>query len=137
MAVACISTLSTEDGATGGWKYRYAGREGLPPSGTFPEVSLVEARHRRDEARALLRDEKDPGEVRKTAKLASLQNKEAAFPVAAEAWLEFNAQGLGAGQVINKREIRHGHVFNSRLRALLHHYIEYEAGGGCFREDGS
>ena len=74
-------------------KYRYAGREGLLAFGIFPEVSLAEARQRRDDARALLRDGKDPGEVRKTSKLASLQNKEAAFPASAEAWLEFKRKG--------------------------------------------
>jgi|SRR5215469_4013940 len=74
-------------------KYRFAGKEGLLAFGTFPEVSLAEARQRRDDARALLRDNKDPGEARKAAKLASLQNKEAAFPAAATAWLEFKRLG--------------------------------------------
>src|SRR5579859_3844302 len=83
--------LDVKQGGRRYWrlKYRFAGKEGLLAFGTFPEVSLAEARQRRDEARALLRDKKDPGEVRKTAKLASLQNKDAAFPAAANAWLEF------------------------------------------------
>jgi integrase len=68
-------------------KYRYATREGLLAFGTYPEVSLAEARRKRDEARALLREGKDPGAVRKAVKLAKRQNKEAAFPVVAAAWL--------------------------------------------------
>lgn len=68
-------------------KYRYAMQQKLLALGTYPEVSLAEARRKRDDARALLRDGKDPSEVRKAAKLASRQRKEAAFPVIAAAWL--------------------------------------------------
>lgn len=87
--------LDVKDGGRQYWrlKYRFAGREGLLAFGTFPEVSLAEARQRRDDARTLLRDGKDPGEARKAAKLASVQNKDAAFPAAANAWLEFKRKG--------------------------------------------
>jgi len=37
-------------------KYRFAGKEKLLALGVFPEVSLAEARQRREAARALLRD---------------------------------------------------------------------------------
>lgn len=46
-------------------KYRVAGREKLLALGVFPEVSLAEARNRRDAARSLLRNGQDPGEDRK------------------------------------------------------------------------
>jgi integrase len=68
-------------------KYRHGGKEGLLAFGSFPEVALIEARRRRDEARALLRDGKDPAAVRDANKLSRRQNKEAAFPVVAAAWL--------------------------------------------------
>lgn len=42
-------------------KYRFAGREKLLTIGRFPDVSLAEARARREEAKAALRDGRDPG----------------------------------------------------------------------------
>lgn len=42
------------------FKYRFGGREKRLTFGLFPEVSLAEARQRRDDARALLRENKDP-----------------------------------------------------------------------------
>jgi integrase len=51
------------------FKYRVAGKEKLLALGTYPEVSLKEARDQRDKARSLLRSEKrDPSEVRKQEK---------------------------------------------------------------------
>lgn len=41
-------------------KYRYAGREKLLVHGRWPEISLVEARRRRELAKEALRDGKDP-----------------------------------------------------------------------------
>ena len=81
--------LDVRDNGAHYWrlKYRYAAREGLLALGTYPEVSLAEVRRKRDVARAMLRDGKNPGAERKAAKLASRQNKEAAFPAVAAAWL--------------------------------------------------
>ena len=42
-------------------KYRFGGKEKRVGFGAYPEVSLAEARERRDAARVLLRDGKDPG----------------------------------------------------------------------------
>jgi len=58
---------------TFGWrfKYRIAGREKLISFGRYPEVSLKRAREKRDEARALMVDGKDPSEARKQAKRAT------------------------------------------------------------------
>ena len=41
-------------------KYRFAGKERRIAFGVFPEVSLSEARRRREEARAALREGLDP-----------------------------------------------------------------------------
>lgn len=46
-------------------KYRYAGRERLLACGSYPEVSLAEARRRREAARAKLREGIDPVEARR------------------------------------------------------------------------
>lgn len=70
-------------------KYRHGGRENLLAFGVYPEVSLSEARRRRDDARALLRDGKDPNAERAAVKEAKKRNVEASFPKAATAWLAF------------------------------------------------
>ncbi|AKR44005.1 integrase arm-type DNA-binding domain-containing protein [Methylophilus sp. TWE2] len=70
-----LSILITSKGAKG-WRFRYRhlGKPKLISFGTYPEVSLQQARARRDQARALVAEGKDPGEARKEAKtLAKLQ----------------------------------------------------------------
>lgn len=64
-----LSILITSKGAKG-WRFRYRhlGKPKLISFGTYPEVSLQQARARRDEARALVAKGKDPGEARKEAK---------------------------------------------------------------------
>lgn len=54
------------------WKlaYRYDGKQKKLAFGVYPEVSLAEARRRREAARALLRDGKDPMVEKRAEKLA-------------------------------------------------------------------
>src|SRR5690606_39432468 len=52
-------------------KYRFGGREKRISFGVFPEVTLAEARGRRQQARALLRDDKDPSSERSASKDAN------------------------------------------------------------------
>jgi len=70
-------------------KYPYAGKERLLALGVYPEVSLTEARQRREDARTLLRDGKDPGAERVAVKESKLRQSDAAFPAVAAAWLAF------------------------------------------------
>jgi Arm DNA-binding domain len=51
-------------------KYRFAGKQKLLALGVYPDISLKEARHKRDEARKLLANDIDPGEVKKVKKSA-------------------------------------------------------------------
>ncbi|WP_027368272.1 tyrosine-type recombinase/integrase [Desulfocurvibacter africanus] len=50
------------------FKYRFKGKEKLLSLGVYPDVSLKEARERRDEARKLLANGIDPSETRKAEK---------------------------------------------------------------------
>jgi integrase len=68
------------------FKYRYAGKGKLLSFGSYPEISLAEARQRRDEARKLLANDVDPGEVRKARKAAIIANAENSFEVVAREW---------------------------------------------------
>ena len=51
------------------FKYRLGGKEQLLTLGTYPEVSLAEAREKRNDARKLLREGRDPRVSAKRAKL--------------------------------------------------------------------
>ncbi|MDR2787647.1 MAG: Arm DNA-binding domain-containing protein, partial [Candidatus Accumulibacter sp.] len=62
--------ISPSGGKLWRMKYRFGGKEKRLALGTYPTVSLKEARERRDEARKLLAHGADPGEVRKAQKAA-------------------------------------------------------------------
>ena len=55
------------------WRFRYsfAGKENMLALGSFPEISLASARRKRDEARTLVAEGKDPARKRKADKLAA------------------------------------------------------------------
>lgn len=67
-------------------KYRYAGKEKRLSLGTYPDVSLKEARDRRDDARKLLRNSVDPGVHRKQTKAARVQRHANTFEAVAREW---------------------------------------------------
>lgn len=69
-------------------KYRHAGRERLLSFGVFPEVSLAEARKRRDDARASIRDGVDPATVQRAKRLARRQGDADSFGAVAAEWLD-------------------------------------------------
>lgn len=62
----------TDTGRYWRMKFRYAGKERLMAFGVFPAVSLSEARRKRDDARALLRNGIDPSAERRREKLKAV-----------------------------------------------------------------
>jgi integrase len=67
------------------FRYRFDGKEKLLALGTYPEISLADARQRRDEARKQVAHGIDPGSLRKAMKQAETQEKET-FEVIAHEW---------------------------------------------------
>ena len=67
------------------FKYRFDGKEKLLAFGVYPEVTLAEARIKRDDARKLLRDDVDPGLV-KQARQATKNISGNTFEVIAREW---------------------------------------------------
>jgi integrase len=67
-------------------KYRYEGKEKRLSLGVFPDVSLKDARDRRDAARRLLGDGVDPSENRKAQKSAQAERAANSFEVVAREW---------------------------------------------------
>lgn len=74
-------------------KYRYQGKEKLLALGVYPDVSLADARTRRDEARALLAAGTDPGQARKAAKREKAKTAANSFEVIAREWHGIQAAG--------------------------------------------
>jgi len=67
------------------FKYRFAGKEKKLSFGAYPEISLAEARQRREEARSLLTHGVDPSATRKAQKVAGTQEAET-FEAIAREW---------------------------------------------------
>lgn len=67
-------------------KYRWAGREKRLSLGTYPEVNLLEARRRRDEAKRTLAAGNDPSAERRAAKQASAAASGNTFEAVARDW---------------------------------------------------
>lgn len=69
-------------------KYRFAGKEKRLIFGAYPEVTLAKARDLRDDARRLLREDKDPGLEATKRRAASAANAGTTFEKMAKAWHE-------------------------------------------------
>ncbi|MFP9227559.1 tyrosine-type recombinase/integrase [Pectobacterium cacticida] len=78
-------------------KYRYAGKEKLLSIGTYPDISLADARTKRGEAKKLLANGGDPSEekqVEKQAKIAAVNNS---FKLIALEWHEHKRPNWSKG----------------------------------------
>ncbi|MDX8410866.1 MAG: integrase arm-type DNA-binding domain-containing protein [Mariprofundaceae bacterium] len=67
-------------------KYRFNGKEKRISLGVYPDVSLKDARDRRDEARKLLANDIDPSENRKAKKASREERAANSFEVLAREW---------------------------------------------------
>jgi integrase len=68
------------------FKYRFNGKENLLSLGVYPDLSLKDARERRDTCRKLLTDGIDPSEHRKAQKLSRADRAANSFEVVAREW---------------------------------------------------
>jgi integrase len=88
--------LYLEVAPTGGkwwrWKYRHAGKEKRISFGTFPEVTIREARDARDTARKLLNAGTDPSAQRKLEKRARVIAAANSFEAVAREWYGKNTR---------------------------------------------
>ncbi len=85
--------------AGGKWwrlRYRMDGKEKLLSLGVYPDVSLKDARDRRDEARKLLANAIDPGENRKVQKAAKVERAANSFEAIAREWFAKNRETWAA-----------------------------------------
>ncbi len=73
------------------FKYRYADKEKLLSLGTYPDVSLKDARERRDQERKKLANSVDPALNRRAIKEAYAERQANSFEVIAREWLDKQA----------------------------------------------
>lgn len=88
-------------------KYRIAGKEKRLAHGTYPEVSLAEARARREAARKLLANGIDPGEQKKAEKAAGEERAANNFEAVSREWHGKFSPGWAAshsGKILGRLE---------------------------------
>lgn len=78
--------ISPKGGKWWRFKYMFDGKEKLLSLGTYPDVSLKDARDRRDKARKQAAAGIDPGEHRKAVKAAKSEKAANSFEVVAREW---------------------------------------------------
>ncbi|MDR1236439.1 MAG: tyrosine-type recombinase/integrase [Holosporaceae bacterium] len=69
-------------------KYRYAGKQKRIAFGVYPEVSLKEARAKKDAARKTLKNGEDPSIIKKKAKIEFMENVVNTFENVAREWFD-------------------------------------------------
>lgn len=69
-------------------KYRFADKERLLSHGPYPDVSLAKARRKRDEARELIADGKDPGVQKQLDQIAAERSARMTFKLVAEEYID-------------------------------------------------
>ena len=71
-------------------KYRFGGREKLLTFGAYPDLSIVEARERREAAKRAIREGRDPSVEKKQDRAARAIGTSHTFEACARAWHELN-----------------------------------------------
>jgi len=92
------------------FKYRFGGKAKMLSLGTFPAVSLAEARRRRDEARKMLATGVNPSAARKAAKVAAATADRNTLGAVTAEWVERFSARWSEGHVVS---------LHSRLRHVL------------------
>lgn len=105
-------------------KYRFGGREKRLACGVYPDVTLKQARKRRDEARRMLAEGTDPGEAKKLAKAEAVRQEEerardvaglpplGSFEAVARDWLaQVHERDVSAGRALRTRRHLEADVF--------------------------
>ena len=95
------------------WKYRrpVTRKENRLSFGTYPNITLGEARNRRDVARKLLASGIDPGEQRKAASTAAIEAATNSFEAIAREWLAIRAPGWTSVQLAKETGRLQKHAF--------------------------
>jgi len=89
--------ISSAGGKWWRFRYRFGGKHKTLSMGVYPDVSLRDARERRDTARKLLANDVDPGEQRKAVKAAKTERAGNSFEVIGREWFAKYSPNWAAG----------------------------------------
>ncbi|MDD2850445.1 MAG: integrase arm-type DNA-binding domain-containing protein [Desulfuromonadaceae bacterium] len=92
-------------------KYRFSDKEKKLSFGTYPALSLADARQRREDARKLLANGIDPGEIKKAQKAATHAECNNSFEVIARAWHAVNVPSWSASHAKTTLERLEKNIF--------------------------
>jgi hypothetical protein len=84
------------------FRYRFAGKQLMLSFGAFPEVSLTKARAKRDDARTLIADGKDPSQQKKLDKIVAATAANNTYGAIAEEHLAALKANGAAEATLNK-----------------------------------
>ncbi len=106
-------SLLIEPNGSKSWRfrYRYAGKPKMISLGVYPTITLADARSRRDEARKLVAEGKNPSEVRKEQKRALQTESENAFEKIAREWHQLKSARWSAGYASDIMEAFKNDIF--------------------------
>ena len=108
-------------------KYRIGGIEKLLALGVYPEVSLADARQRRDEARKLIANGTDPNELKKQAAAAAVIVSANTFEAIARMWINMNTKNNSPSH--REKTLRRFEIYlfpwigNKPIKDLLPHHV--------------
>lgn len=100
------------------WRLRYRrpdGKRNRLGLGAYPEVSLAEARKRRDQARAMLRKGLDPGNAQRDQRESERKEAASSFTVIANQWLATKEAEMKAGAL--------GEATLRKIRLVVRNYL--------------
>lgn len=107
-----LSLLIEPNGSKSWWfLYRFAGRPKMISLGVYPTTTLADARSRRDDARKLVAEGRNPSEVRKEQKIALQTESERAFEKIATEWHQMKSAKWSAGYASDIMEAFQNDIF--------------------------
>lgn len=106
-------SLIIEPNGSKSWRFRYrfAGKPKMISLGVYPTFTLADARSRRDDARKLVAEGKNPSEVLKEQKIALQTESESSFEKIATEWHQMKAAKWSKGYASNIMEAFQNDIF--------------------------
>lgn len=106
-------SLLIEPNGSKSWRFRYrfADKPKMISLGVYPTITLADARSRRDDARKLVAEGKNPSEVRKEQKIALQTESESAFEKIATEWHQMKSAKWSEGYASDIMEAFQNDIF--------------------------
>jgi len=106
-------SLLIEPNGSKSWRFRYrfAGKPKMISLGVYPTITLADARSRRDDARKLVVEGKNPSEVRKEQKIVLQTKSESAFEKIATEWHQMKSAKWSEGYASDIMEAFQNDIF--------------------------